>query len=53
MKCPKNIRDKISMNHKEVNMKNDVIDMKSLSHVTSLLSWWTLGQVLVDFVVRH
>ena len=49
-----NIRDKISMNHKKVNIrKDDVIDMMSLKHVTSLLNWWTLGQGLWDFVVRH
>ena len=54
MKCPKNIRDKISMNHKKVNIrKDDVIDMMSLGHVMSLLSWWTLGQGLLDLVVRH
>ena len=54
MKCPKNIRDKISMNHKKDKHKeNDVMDMMSLGHVMSLLNWWTLGQVNGDFIVRH
>ena len=55
MNCPKNIRDKISMNHKKGNHKK----IKSrhrhdvMNHVMSLLSWWTLGQGVWDFVVRH
>ena len=42
------------MNHKkDKHKRNDVIGMMSLHHVMLLLSWWTLGQGRVDFVVRH
>ena len=48
-----NIKDKISMKHKKGKHKKERHKHDVISHVMSLLSWWTLGQVVGDFVVRH